>query len=123
MARVSFAAVKRVGIALGWIVLFATIAIAVTIGISEVVPGWGGGEWFVARTGVFEVIGFGLATVVVGRWLNKYSWPEIGWRKTAFPKVFVGAGLIVAGIFWNLRAEAARTAAAAAPVKISAATR
>src|SRR5436190_21375372 len=35
--------------------------------------------------------------------------------------VFVGAGLIVAGIFWNLRAEAARTAAAAAPVQISAA--
>ena len=93
MARVSFAAVKRVGIALGWIVLFATIAIAVTIGISEVVPGWGGGEWFVARTGLFEVIGFGLATVVVGRWLNKYSWPDIGWRKPAFPKVFVGAGL------------------------------
>ena len=96
MARVSFAAVKRVGIALGWIVLFATIAIAVTIGMSEIVPGWGGREWFVARTGVFEVIGFGLATVVVGRWLNKYSWPEMGWRKAAFPTVFAGAGL---GVF------------------------
>lgn len=37
----------------------------------------------------------------------------IGWWLYAEPLdifVFVGAGLIVAGIFWNLRAEAARTA-------------
>ena len=93
MARVSFAAVKRVAIALGWVVLFAAIAIGVTIGISELVPGWGGREWSVARTGIYEVIGFGLATVVVGRLLNKYAWPEMGWRKTSFPKVFVGASL------------------------------
>jgi membrane protease YdiL (CAAX protease family) len=93
MARVSFADAKRVGIALGWIVLFAAIAIGVTIGISEVVPGWGGREWFVARSGAYEVIGFGLATFVVGRWLNKRSWAELGWRRAAFPKAFVGAGL------------------------------
>jgi membrane protease YdiL (CAAX protease family) len=93
MARVSFADVKRVGIALGWVVLFAAIAIGATIGISELVPGWGGQEWFVARTGIYEVIGFGLATVVVGRLLNKYSWLEMGWQKASFPKVFVGAGV------------------------------
>jgi len=93
MARVSFADVKRVAIALGWVILFAGVAIGVTIGISELVPGWGGREWSVARTGVFEVIGFGLATVIVGRLLNKYSWPAMGWRTLAFPKVFVGAGL------------------------------
>jgi len=93
MARVSFEDVKRVGIAVGWVVLFAAIAIGITIGISEIVPGWGGREWFVTRSGIYEVIGFGVATVVVGRLLNKYSWAEMGWRKTAFPKVFVGAGL------------------------------
>jgi membrane protease YdiL (CAAX protease family) len=93
MARVSFEGMKRVAIALGWVVLFAAIAIGVTIGISELVPGWGGRDWFIARTGVFEVIGFGLATVVVGRLLNRYSWSEMGWRKAAFPKVFIGAGL------------------------------
>ncbi len=93
MARVSFAGLKRVAIALGWIVLFAVIAIGVTVGISTIVPGWGGREWFIARTGVFEVIGFGLATVVVGRWLNRYSWSEMGWRTLAFSRVFVGAGL------------------------------
>jgi membrane protease YdiL (CAAX protease family) len=93
MARVSFEDVKRVGIALGWVVLFAAIAIGVTIGLSELVPGWVGQEWFVVRTGTYEVIGFGLATVVVGRLLNKYSWPELGWRMASFSKVFVGAGL------------------------------
>ena len=93
MARVSFADVKRVGIALGWVVLFVVIAIGVTLGIAAAVPGWGGQAWFVARTGVFELIGFGLATVVVGRLLNKYSWPEMGWWREAFPKVFVGTGL------------------------------
>jgi membrane protease YdiL (CAAX protease family) len=93
MARVSFENVKRVGIALAWIILFAAIAIGVTIGIAEVVPGWGGREWFVARTGVYEVVGFGLATWVVGRWLNKHSWAQLGWRREAFPKAFAGAGL------------------------------
>ena len=93
MARVSFADVKRIGIALAWIILFAAIAIGVTIGIAEVVPGWGGRVWFVARTGVYEVVGFGLATWVVGRWLNKHSWAQLGWRREAFPKAFAGAGL------------------------------
>ena len=93
MARVSFADGKRVGIALGWVVLFAAIAIGATIGISQLVPGWGGEEWFVTRNGIYEVCGFGLATVVVGRLLNNYSWPEMGWRKASFPRVFVGAGL------------------------------
>src|SRR5258708_36092883 len=33
MARVSFEDVKRVGIALGWIVLYAVVGFAITIGI------------------------------------------------------------------------------------------
>jgi membrane protease YdiL (CAAX protease family) len=91
VARVSFADVKRVGIALGWIVLFAVIAIGVTIGLSVVVPGWGGQEWFVARTGVLELIGFGLATFVVGRLLDKHSWSQLGWHLPAFPPWIRGA--------------------------------
>ncbi len=81
MARVSFADVKRVGIALGWVVLFGAIGIGVTIGIANAVPGWGGREWFVTRNGVYTAIGFGLATLVVGRWLNKYSWDQMGWKR------------------------------------------
>jgi len=83
MARVSFAAVKRVGIALGWLLLFAAIAIGVTIGLSEIVPGWGGPRWWIARTGAWTAIGFGLATLVVGRLLNKYAWEGMGWTRAA----------------------------------------
>ena len=95
MARISFAGLKRAGIALGWIVLFDAIAIGI-IRISQVVPGSGGRHWFVARTGAFEVIGFGVATFVVGRWLNRHAWAELGWRKAALTKVFLGGGLGVA---------------------------
>ncbi len=80
MARVSFADVKRVGIALGWIVLYAVIGVALTIGISNMVPGWGGPRWFVFRNGAYEVIAFLVATVVVGKLLNKYSWDRMGWH-------------------------------------------
>ena len=83
MARVSFEAVKRVGIALGWAVLFVGIGVGVIWGGSELLPGWGGPEWAIARTGVLEVLGFGLATWVVGRLLKKYSWSELGWRRPA----------------------------------------
>src|SRR5438309_9934116 len=87
MARVSFAGLRRVGIALGWVVLFVAIAIGGTIGMAELVPGWGGQPWFVARTGSYEVIGFGLATWIVGRLLNKYSWDRMGWHRTSWPQL------------------------------------
>ena len=83
MARVSFAGLKRVAIALGWLVLFAVIAIGVTIGIAGLVPGWGGPAWFVARNGAYMLLGFGVATLVVGRLLNKYSWDRMGWKRRA----------------------------------------
>ncbi len=93
MARVSFAAVKRIAITIGWIALFTGIAVGVTIGLSELVPGWGGRDWFVARTGACEAIGFGLATLIVGRWLKDLSWAQLGWRGAASPNLFVGVGL------------------------------
>ena len=81
MARVSFADVKRVAIALGWVILFWVIGFGVTIGIAEFVPGWGGREWEVARNGVYEVIAFGAATLLIGRLLNNRSWSDMGWRR------------------------------------------
>ena len=83
MARGSFAGVKGIGITLGWAALFVGIGVGVIWGASEVVPGWGGREWSIARTGVFEVLGFGLATWIVGRLLKKYSWSALGWRRPA----------------------------------------
>jgi len=80
-ARVSFAdQAKRLGAALGWIVLFAVIGVGVTIVLSWLVPGWGGREWFLARNGAYELIGCAAATVLVGRLIDKHSWEALGWR-------------------------------------------
>jgi membrane protease YdiL (CAAX protease family) len=80
MARVSFAGVKQFGIALAWLVLFTVVSVGVIIGLAEAAPGWGDSTWFIARNGIFGVIGFGVATIVVGRLLNKRSWSAMGWR-------------------------------------------
>ena len=96
MARVSFADVKRVAIALGWIVLFAGVGIGITIGLSALLPGWGGNLWFLFRNGLYEAIGFIVATVVVGNLLNKYSWDRMGWHTQPgglAPRLFRGVGL------------------------------
>ena len=80
-ARVSFAdQTKRLGLALGWIVIFAVIGVGITIVVSQLVPGWGGREWFLVRNGAYELIGCGTATLVVGRLLDKHSWDQLGWR-------------------------------------------
>lgn len=83
MARVSFAAVKRVAIGLGWLLLFGAIAIGVIIGAAGLVPGLGGQRWFLARNGAYFALGCGVATLVVGRLLNKYSWERMGWTRGA----------------------------------------
>ena len=96
MARVSFAAVKRVAIALGWIILFAAIGLGITIGLSALLPGWGGNLWFLFRNGLYEAIGFIVATVVVGKLLNKYSWDRMGWHTQPgglVPRLLRGVGL------------------------------
>jgi membrane protease YdiL (CAAX protease family) len=80
MARVSFADVKRVGIGLAWILLYAVVGLVITVGIAAIAPGWGGDAWFIARNGAYEVIGFGLATYVVGFLLNKMSFDRMGWH-------------------------------------------
>jgi CAAX protease family protein len=80
-ARVSFAdQAKRLGLALGWILLFAVIGVGVTIVLSWLVPGWGGREWFLARNGAYQLIGCTAATVLVGRLLDMHSWDALGWR-------------------------------------------
>ena len=104
MARVSFAGLKRVAIALGWLLLFGVIAIGVTIGVAGLVPGWGGRSWFVARNGGYMALGFGLATLVVGRLLNKYSWDSMGWRRGAGLALLRGtaAGAVMAVVATGL---------------------
>jgi membrane protease YdiL (CAAX protease family) len=94
-ARVSFVGqAKRLGLALGWILLYAVIGVGITIVVSWIIPGWGGREWFLARNGAYELIGFAAATVVVGRLLDKHSWEQLGWRERGLgPRLARGVGL------------------------------
>jgi membrane protease YdiL (CAAX protease family) len=79
MPRVSFEDVKRVGIAIAWVLLFVVVGAGCTWLIDRILPVWAP-QWFVLRTGTTEVIGFGIATYVVGYLLNKYSWDRMGWH-------------------------------------------
>lgn len=94
MARVSFAGVKRVAIALGWLFLFAILAVGVVILVAGLVPNLGGPAWFVARNGAYMALGFGVATLVVGRLLNKYSWERMGWTRGRGPRFGRGVELL-----------------------------
>jgi membrane protease YdiL (CAAX protease family) len=62
------------------VLLFVALAFAVVLGLAELVPELGGGRWFVARNGAYGVIGSGIATIVVGRLLNRHSWDRMGWH-------------------------------------------
>jgi membrane protease YdiL (CAAX protease family) len=81
--------VKRVAIAVGWFILFIAVGIALTFGLTKIVPEWPN-TWGIPRTGIIEVIGFGLATFLVGRLLNKYSWDRMGWRRPALRPLLDG---------------------------------
>jgi uncharacterized protein len=79
--------------ALGWVLLFWAVGFGLTILFAWLVPGWGGLTWEVVRSGVFEVVAFGIATVVIGRLLSKRSWAEMGWRRPAIKPWLRGAAL------------------------------
>jgi len=118
MARVSFEGVKRVVIALGWVVLFAVIGFGITFGVSPLLPDWGGSTWFVARNGIYELLGFGTATLVVGRLLSKHSWDAMGWRRPGLGRQLfrgVGLGALMAGIAVGLAALAGGAGVSVSP--------
>ena len=81
MARVSFVAwLKQVGSAVLWLLLFMVVGIGVTLGLSGTAPAAGGGMWWLARNGVSQLVGFLVATWLVGSLANRYSWDRMGWR-------------------------------------------
>ncbi len=86
---------KRLAVAVGWVLLFAAVGLAATIGLSELVPGWGGERWALERNAAYELIGFVVATLVVGRWLNSQSWERLGWGRARRPIGSWGGGLLL----------------------------
>jgi membrane protease YdiL (CAAX protease family) len=99
MARVSFADVKRLGIALLWILLFALVGLAVTLLLSRFAP-IGGAPWQFVRDAGYGMVGFVVATVVVGRMLARESWDRLGWHRPVASRVINGAlfGVLMAAV-------------------------
>jgi membrane protease YdiL (CAAX protease family) len=99
MARVSFEAVKRFVIALGWILLFAVIGFVVTLVLSRFAP-IGGASWQLVRDVIYSMIGFAVATLVVAKLLAKESWDRLGWHRPVLSPTVNGAmlGLVMAAV-------------------------
>lgn len=95
---------KPLGIALLWLGLFACLGIGVTMGLGAAIPSIGGPLWWLARDGIFRLAGFAIATVIVGRLLDRHSWSRLGWRSgRTSPWRFVygvalGAGMAAAAV-------------------------
>jgi len=97
MARVSFAGLRRVGMALLWLVVFLLVGVGLSIAISALgLPM--GGRWWLARNGLAQAIGFGLATLIVGRWLDRHDWPALGWSGGRRWWLRFALGLAVGGV-------------------------
>jgi membrane protease YdiL (CAAX protease family) len=81
---------RPLGVGLAWIVLFVVVSGAVALGLTQVsiraadsfflgLPDFAS-PWFLAVLAPCWVIGFGVATWLVGARLAKHSWAELGWR-------------------------------------------
>ena len=99
MARVSFEAVKRFVIALGWILFFAITGLVVTVVLSRFAP-IGGAPSQLVRDVIYSMIGFAVATLVVGKLLAKESWDRLGWHRPVLSPAVNGAllGLVMAAV-------------------------
>src|SRR5204862_5125863 len=89
-ARVSFPdRAKRTGAAVAWIVAFGIAGGASGWAVSRFGPD-PSPAWALAWTSLSGAVGFGLATLLVGRVLDRRSWAYLGWR----PRAGVPAGLL-----------------------------
>ena len=116
-ARVSFAHRARVpAVAVAWIAAFAGVGVGASVLLNQL-PLHPDARWWLAWTSLASVLGFGLATWVVGRWLEGRSWEALGWRpRTGFPRALLlgaGAGAVMAATAVALAVAAGRAAVAA----------
>jgi uncharacterized protein len=94
-ARVSFAQRARApAVAVAWIAAFAGLGVAVSYGVTQL-PLHPEPRWWLAWTSLATMLGFGLATWIVGRVLDHRSWDALGWRpRTGVPRgLLLGAGV------------------------------
>ncbi len=131
-ARVSFVGrVMRLGVAVGWIVLFVAVGVAASFAPVRFAPAAGDSPWRLAEQSAGLMLGFGLATWLVGVRLAKLSWTELGWKTDGglLPRVArgvllgvlmaalaVGLSLAGSGARLDFRADWSRSLALGAPL-------
>lgn len=97
MARVSFAGLRRLAVALLWLLVFVIIGAGLSIGVGAIIGPLLGGRWWIVRNGLPEVIGFGAATLVVGRWLDRHEWTGLGWGAPRRAPMWFAIGVALGG--------------------------
>ena len=118
-ARVSFAGRARAAaVAVAWIVAFALVGGGASWTLEQLHlhpdP-----SWWLAWGALTTAAGFGLATWVVGRVLDRRSWEELGWRpRIGLPRSLalgVGLGAVMAALAVGLAVAAGHAAVTTHP--------
>jgi uncharacterized protein len=90
---------KAVAIALAWIVAFGAVGGAATWTLVQL-PVHPTAQWSIAWASGTAALGFGFATLLVGRRLDRHAWDALGWRPRAgIPRGFaagVACGTLMA---------------------------
>jgi CAAX protease family protein len=94
-ARASFVErTKATGVAVAWIVAFALVGVTAGWGLSQV-PLHPDPRWSLVWSSLPWATGFGLATWLVGRALERRSWAALGWRpQTGLPVALCGGTVV-----------------------------
>jgi len=116
-ARVSFGQRARApAVAVAWIAAFAGLGVAVSYGVT-LLPLHPEPRWWLAWTSLATVLGFGLATWIVGRVLDHRPWEALGWRpRTGTPRALllgIGVGAAMAATAVALAVAGGRAAVTA----------
>ena len=100
MARAAFwGRARAVGAAVLWIALFGGVGVAATL-LLAAAAGWVGvsAVWEMAAGSIATVLGFGLATWLVGYRLNRRSWAAMGWGAPGRLGARLTAGVALGGV-------------------------
>jgi membrane protease YdiL (CAAX protease family) len=111
MARAAFwGKARAVAVAVLWIALFAVVGVIATVALVGIAGFAAGavaaedptrGDWDLAVSSTLGVVGFAVATWLVGRRLNRRSWGAMGWgeprRLAARLAMGVALGAVMAG--------------------------
>jgi hypothetical protein len=91
-------------ITVAWLVVYLAVGAGAALLLGALLAPLEVGPWWLARNGLIGAAGFVVATVVVGRWLDRHDWCALGWTAPrALPRWFglgllLGAGMAAAAV-------------------------